>query len=206
MPLIVIDHPVVTAALNQLRNVSSEPAEFRRACEVVTTCLAFEASRDLVTREGEVTTPLETITARVPDEGIAIVAILRAGVGMVDPFARLLPDVAVGFVGMERDEETAIAHTYYQKLPNLHDRVVYVLDPMLATGGSAEYTLRAVMRQGAKKVKFICIVASPEGVARLEGAFPGMEIITATLDRELDSRKYILPGLGDFGDRLFGTR
>jgi uracil phosphoribosyltransferase len=206
MPLIVLDHPVVTAALNQLRNVASEPAEFRRACEVVSTCLAFEASRDLATREGEVTTPLETITARVPAEGIAVVAVLRAGVGMVDPFARLLPDVAVGFVGMERNEQTAIAHTYYQKLPKLEGRVVFVVDPMLATGGSAEFTLRSVIEQGAKKVKFVCIVAAPEGVTRLEKAFPGLEIIAAVVDRELNAQKYILPGLGDFGDRLFGTR
>ena len=206
MPLIVLNHPVVTAALNQLRDAQTDSAEFRRACEVVTTCLAFEASRDLVTREGTVVTPLETIATPVPDEGIAVVAILRAGVGMVDPFARLLPDVAVGFVGMERDETTAVAHTYYQKLPNLHGRVVYVLDPMLATGGSAEFTLRAVTHQGAKKVKFICIVAAPEGVERLEKKFPDLEIITAALDRELNSRKFILPGLGDFGDRLFGTK
>lgn len=206
MPLIVLDHPVVTAALNELRDVKTGTADFRRACEVVTTHLAVEASRDLATEPGTVTTPLEDAPTMVPAEGIAVVGILRAGVGMVDPFAKLLPNVAVGFVGMERDERTAIATTYYQKLPSLTDRVVYVVDPMLATGGSAEFTLQAVLRQGAKKVKFICVVAAPEGVERLQKGFPEVEIITAALDRELDDRKYILPGLGDFGDRLFGTR
>jgi uracil phosphoribosyltransferase len=206
MSLIVLKHPVVTASLNELRDHTTEPAEFRRACEVVTTHLAVEASRDLATVPGTVETPLETMDTEVPAEGIAVVAILRAGVGMVDPFSRLLPNVAVGYVGMERDEKTAIATTYYQKLPNLTDRVVYVVDPMLATGGSAEFTLHAVLQQGAKKVKFVCIVAAPEGVARLEKAFPEVEIITAALDRQLNEKKYILPGLGDFGDRLFGTR
>lgn len=206
MSLITLKHPVVTAALNELRDHTTEPAEFRRACEVVTTHLAVEASKDLATEPGEVVTPLETMATQVPAEGIAVVAILRAGVGMVDPFSRLLPNVAVGYVGMERDEKTAVATTYYQKLPNLTDRVVYVVDPMLATGGSAEFTLRAVQQQGAKKVKFVCIVAAPEGVERLQKAFPELEIITAALDRELNEKKYILPGLGDFGDRLFGTR
>jgi len=203
--LTILDHPLVAAALNTLRNTATQTPDFRRACEVVTMHLAVEVSRDLATKAGEVTTPLETMPTRVPAEGIAVVAILRAGVGMVEPFTRLLPDVAVGYVGMERDESTAIAKTYYQKLPNLENRVVYVVDPMLATGGSAEFTLHALKRHGARKVKFACIVAAPEGVARLQGAFPDLEIMTAALDRELNARKYILPGMGDFGDRLFGT-
>lgn len=205
MPLTVLSHPLVTASLNTLRDAATQTPDFRRACELVSTHLALEASRDLAMRPGEVASPLETAPTEVPAEGIAVVAILRAGMGMVEPFTRLLPEVAVGYVGMERDERTAVAHAYYCKLPELRNHVVYVIDPMLATGGSAEFTLERVRESGARRIKFISIVAAPEGVGRLQARFPDLEIVTAALDRELDGNKYILPGLGDFGDRLFGT-
>lgn len=206
MSLTVIDHPIAGNFLNRLRECTTSWSDFRPACDCLTTFLAIEATRSLATESIPVVTPMETLEAPAVSQEVVVVAILRAGLGMIDPFLRLVPNASVGFVGMERDEETAEAHTYYSKLPPITSETkVIVVDPMLATGGSAEFVLNEVYRAGARDVAFACIVAAPEGVDRLSGQFPELPIFTAALDRELNASKYILPGLGDFGDRLYGT-
>ncbi|NBD38878.1 MAG: uracil phosphoribosyltransferase [Verrucomicrobia bacterium] len=205
MPPEILDHPVAVHSINQLRRRETPPEQFRRHCDKVTTFLAIAATRDLCTRKDPFATPLEETDGDFLDTPVAVVAILRAGAGMVDSVTRLLPDVAVGYVGLERDEETAEAHRYYHKLPPLAGRRVLVVDPMLATGGSAEQALRAVQAAGAEKTDFLCIVAAPEGIRRLEKGFPSLRIFAGAVDRGLDPKRYIRPGLGDFGDRLYGT-
>ena len=205
MPLHVIDHPIAIHCINHLRRKETTHQEFRRYCDQVTTFLAIAATGDLNTKGSPISTPLETVEADFVDEAVVVVAILRAGAGMIDCIVRLLPEVSVGYIGMERNEETAEARRYYCKFPPLKGTRVLVVDPMLATGGSAEQAIEAVYAAGAKTVDFLCIVAAPEGVDRLESRFPGLRIFAGALDRELDENKYIRPGLGDFGDRLYGT-
>ena len=205
MPFNVLQHSLGTHFLNTLRRESTDPAAFRAANLRLTELLAAEATRTLPMRPEKLTTPLEELSSAEPEMPVAIVGILRAGLGMVDTFSRFLPEAPIGLVGMERDERTAEASAYYAKLPPLRDRIVFVLDPMLATGGSAQGVLERVYAERPAEVRFICVVAAPEGVNRLEGAFPELHILSAAMDRELNARKYILPGLGDYGDRLFGT-
>ncbi|MEX0323457.1 MAG: uracil phosphoribosyltransferase [Puniceicoccaceae bacterium] len=205
MPLEIIDHPIAKHCINQLRKKETNPQTFRRYCDQVTTFLAIAATRDLNTEEEGIETPLEPMQAEFVDETVVVVAILRAGAGMIDCVVRLLPQVSVGYIGLERNEETAEARRYYCKFPPLEGSRVLVVDPMLATGGSAEQTIKAVYEAGAEAVDFLCIVAAPEGIERLETAFPNLRIFAGALDRELDANKYIRPGLGDFGDRLYGT-
>ncbi len=205
MPLEILDHPVAVHSINQLRRRETPPEQFRRHCDKVTNFLAIEATRDLHLRKDSLRTPLEAMEGAHLATPVAAVAILRAGAGMIDSVTRLLPDVAVGYIGLERDEVTAEAHRYYHKLPPLSGRRVLVLDPMLATGGSAEQALRAVFEHGAEQVDFLCIVGAPEGVERIRKAYPSLRIFAGVLDRELDENCYIRPGLGDFGDRLYGT-
>ena len=205
MALTVIQHPLVTHVLTHLRDKTTKPALFRTLCDQITLLLALEATRDLATEEKEIDTPLEHMTGRVLAKPLAVVPILRAGLGMVEPFLNLFPDVSVGYVGLERDHVTAIARSYYCKLPLLDGRRVLVIDPMLATGGSAVQALDVVKAAGAKDLALVCIVAAPEGVALVEQRHPEVPIFTAVLDRELNAKKYILPGLGDVGDRLYGT-
>lgn len=205
MALTVIQHPLVTHVLTHLRDKTTKPALFRTLSHQITLLLALEATRDLATEDKPIDTPLEPTTGRVLAKPLAIVPILRAGLGMVEPFLDLFPDVSVGYVGLERDHVTAVAHSYYCKLPPLKDRRVLVVDPMLATGGSAAQALDVVKTAGAKDLALVCIVSAPEGVALVEERHPDVPIFTAALDRELNAQKYILPGLGDFGDRLYGT-
>ena len=168
--------------------------------------LAIEATRAIATEEKQIATPLETITSRVlHPQPLVVVPILRAGLGMLQPFTDLFPDVSVGYIGLERDHETAQARSYYCKLPPLAGRHVFAVDPMLATGGSAVQALTVLKQNGAIHPALICIVSSPEGVAEVESQHPGTVIHTAAHDRALNAKKYILPGLGDFGDRLYGT-
>jgi uracil phosphoribosyltransferase len=167
--------------------------------------LALEACRDLRTKPVAVHTPLEMMDSPILEEELVVVPILRAGLGMLDAIVDLFPEVSVGYIGLERDEQTAVANSYYCKLPPLEGRTALLVDPMLATGGSAERALGDIYGRGASRVILICVVAAPEGVARLERAFPSLAIYTAALDRQLNAQKYILPGLGDFGDRLYGT-
>ena len=202
----LLRHPLADHIVTHLRDKTTKPATFRTLAYQLSLLLAIEATRDLATEEKEIETPLERTEGRVlPHQPLVVVPILRAGLGMVQPFVDLLPDVSVGSIGLERDHETARARSYYCKLPPMAGHRAIVVDPMLATGGSATQAIAVVRQQGATDVKLVCIVASPEGVAAVERAHPDVAIHAAALDRTLDARKYILPGLGDFGDRLYGT-
>jgi len=205
MPLHVLSHPLGAHVLTHLRDKTTKPALFRTLSYQISLLLALEATRDLATEEKKIETPLEPFPGRVLARPLAVVPILRAGLGMVQPFQDIFPDVSVGYVGLERDHTTAIARSYYCKLPPLAGKRTVVVDPMLATGGSAAQALDVVKAAGATEMVFVCIVASPEGVAVVEKSHPTVPIYTGALDRELNARKYILPGLGDFGDRLYGT-
>jgi len=205
MPLHVLQHPLGAHVLTHLRDKSTKPALFRTLSYQISLLLALKATRDLATEDKSIETPMEPMIGRVLARPLVIVPILRAGLGMVQPFQDTFPDVSVGYVGLERDHTTAIARSYYCKLPPLDGKRVFVIDPMLATGGSAAQAIDVVKEAGAKEIGFICIVASPEGVAKIEQAHPDVPIYTGALDRELNAKKYILPGLGDFGDRLYGT-
>lgn len=205
MPLHLLSHPLGQHVLTHLRDRTTKPALFRTLSYQLSLLLALDATRELPTEERRIETPLEPHTGRVLAKPIAVVPILRAGLGMLQPFLDIFPDVSVGYVGLERDHTTAIAHSYYCKLPPLAGKRVLVVDPMLATGGSAAHALTLVKAQGATDVAFVCIVASPEGVSTVQKAHPEIAIHASALDRALNDRKYILPGLGDFGDRLYGT-
>lgn len=205
MPCRTLEHPVAAHCLDQLRNEQTPPQQFRQLCHTLTSFLAIEATRFLPTVCYDLQTPLEQTTGRKLAQSVVVVAILRAGVGMVESIVRILPEVSVGYIGLERDEATAQARAYYCKLPPLRGRKVILVDPMLATGGSAIQAIEKLVEQGAEGIQFLCIVAAPEGVAAVETAFPEVEILCASVDRELNAKKYILPGLGDFGDRLYGT-
>ena len=205
MPLHQLDHPLACHWLTALRDAATAPEEFRRLCSKISLLLLLEATRDLPLRRKGVRTPLMETEGAELACGVTVVPILRAGLGMVPVAVDLLPGVSVGYVGMERDESTAEARPYYSKGPPLAGRRVLVLDPMLATGGSAAQTLRALIDRGASDLRLLSIVAAPEGVSSLQAAFPQLPIYLAALDDRLDARKFILPGLGDFGDRLWGT-
>src|SRR5690606_3699961 len=200
MSLHVLQHPLAAHVMTHLRDKTTRPATFRTLAYQIGQLLAIEATRDLATKEKHVETPLEPLTGQVLARPLVIVPILRAGLGMMQPFLDMFPDVSVGYVGLERDHETAVARSYYCKLPPLAGTRVLVVDPMLATGGSAANALSVVKEAGAKELSFVCIVSSPEGVETVQSAHPDVPIFTAAHDRELNDRKYILPGLGDFGD------
>lgn len=205
MPLHVLDHPLAAHFMTHLRCKTTQPVTFRTIAYQLSLLLAVEATRTLPTKDRQIETPLEPMSSRVLARPLVVVPILRAGLGMVQPFLDLFPDVSVGYIGMERDHTTAQAHSYYCKLPPLAERRIVLVDPMLATGGSAAQALSVLRGGGAEDIAMVCVVASPEGVAAVERMHPGIPIYCAALDRELNERKYILPGLGDFGDRLYGT-
>lgn len=205
MPLHILKHPLADHVLTHLRDKTTRPALFRTLSYQISLLLALEATRDLPTVEKPIETPMEPMAGRVLAKPLAIVPILRAGLGMLQPFHDIFPDVSVGYIGLERDHTTAIAHSYYCKLPPLAGKRVLVVDPMLATGGSAAQALSLVKAQDASDIAFLCIVSSPEGIARVSAAHPDVPIFAGVVDRQLNDRKYILPGLGDFGDRLYGT-
>lgn len=205
MSLTIIDHPLARHVLTQLRERSTPPSLFRVLCHQVTLLLAIEATRGLEERPLDIVTPMEPHTGSELAEPLAVVPILRAGLGMVQPIVDLFPSAAVGYIGLERDHDTAIARSYYCKLPHVDDKHVLLVDPMLATGGSAVRAIDIVMERNPRRLSMLCIVSAPEGVAAVESRYPELPIFTVGLDRELNSRKYILPGLGDFGDRLYGT-
>jgi uracil phosphoribosyltransferase len=204
--LVVVDHPVLADRLAVLRAADTTHGQFRQALYEASAILAVEAARELPLTEVSVETPLESTTGhRLPTE-IAVVPVLRAGLGMVEGFLRLLPDARVGHLGMQRDEEELTPRDYYERLPSqLGDAYVYLLDPMLATGGSAVHALDRLREAGAVRLALICLVAAPEGLAAVEAAHPDVTVWTAAVDRQLDERGYIRPGLGDAGDRVFGT-
>jgi uracil phosphoribosyltransferase len=201
----IVDHPLAQHLLLALRDESTKPQQFRVLTKQLTTILMLEATKDLATRETTVTTPLEETTGRVLAEPMVAVPILRAGLGMLDAVVELFPEVRVGYLGLERDEATFEPSEYYAKLPRLEDAHTFVLDPMLATGGSASAALSSVKNAGAKWVRMVSIVSAPEGIKALESDHPDVDIYTSAVDRELSPSAYIMPGLGDFGDRLFGT-
>lgn len=201
----VIQHPLGQHVLAHLRDIRTEPAAFRHFADQISLLLALESTKELTLKESEIQTPLETTTVRVLSRGLVVVPILRAGLGMVRPFTDLFPDVSVGYVGLERDHATAVARSYYCKLPPLAGKRVLCVDPMLATGGSAVQALSVLRERGAEDLVLVSIVSAPEGIRTVQAAHPTVPIFTGAIDRELDARKYILPGLGDFGDRLYGT-
>jgi len=206
MPLHILDHPLASHIMTHLRDATTKPATFRTLAYQLSLLLAIEATGDLPTEEKAIQTPLEPMTGRVlTHQPLVVVPILRAGLGMVQPFLDTFPDVSVGYLGLERDHETAVARNYYCKLPPLAGRRVFLVDPMLATGGSAAQAITVAKQHGAVNPQLVCIVAAPEGVAEVEKKHPGTVIHVAALDRVLNAKKYILPGLGDFGDRLYGT-
>lgn len=205
MPLHVVDHPLAQHLLTGLRDKATEPETFRRLSWNLTSMLVLEATRAISSEACSVETPIKTTNGKVLSEGLAVVPVLRAGLGMLEPVVQLFPDVAVGYIGLERNENTAIARSYYSKLPNLSNRYTLCVDPMLATGGSAAQAVSLIKAHGARRVVMVCVVAAPEGVAKLESAHPDIDIFTASLDEGLNEKFYIVPGLGDYGDRLYGT-
>jgi uracil phosphoribosyltransferase len=207
--VIVYDHPLIRHKIAILRDERTSMKEFRELVEEITTLMTYESLKDGVpTTEIEVKTPLETCTQKViQDNAIAIVPILRAGLGMVNGVHVLFPSARVGHIGMYRNEETLCPETYYCKLPEgIEDKLVLVVDPMLATGGSACDALQLLKKRGCKNIKLMSIIGAPEGVAKVAEAHPDVKIYVSTLDRCLNEHGYILPGLGDAGDRLFGTK
>jgi uracil phosphoribosyltransferase len=206
MPLHVVRHPLVDDALAGLRDKTTPCDEFRRLARRVSLLLSAEATRDLGLAETTIETPLERTAVRRLAPRVVAVPVLRAGLGMLDAFLELVPQAQVGYFGLERNEQTAVARRYYEKVPrDLARAVVFLLDPMLATGGSAVMAVDGLLGLGAAQVRLLSIVAAPEGVEHLSQHVPDAVIYTAAVDRELNDRKYIMPGLGDFGDRLFGT-
>jgi uracil phosphoribosyltransferase len=204
--LVVVDHPVLADRLTVMRDKSTRYSEFRQALFEASAILAVEAARGLPVSTVELETPLEPTTgSRLPAE-IAIVPVLRAGLGMVEGFLRLLPGARVGHVGVYRDEQEHTPVDYYERLPpGLAESYVYVVDPMLATGGSAVHALDRLKAAGAQRLTLVCLVVAPEGLAAVEERHPDVPVWTAAVDRQLDDNAYIRPGLGDAGDRVFGT-
>ena len=194
-------------ALMELRDARTGPMAFRRAANRISVLLAAEALRDVPSTAATVNTPLGPAYGRVVRGDVVVVPVLRAGLGMLDAVLALVPSARVGHIGLHRDEATAIASNYYSKLPPQVDHsFVLIIDPMLATGGSAASAIDVVKKAGAKTIRMICIVSAPEGVALLERNHPDVDIFTPVVDRELNTNKFIVPGLGDFGDRLYGTQ
>ena len=205
----IFDHPLIRHKIAILRDEKTSMKEFRELIEEITTLMTFECLREGVpTTEREVKTPLELCTQQVvKDNAIAIVPILRAGLGMVSGIHVLFPTARVGHIGMYRNEETMLPETYYCKLPEgIEDKLVLVVDPMLATGGSAVDAINLLKSRGCKNIKFMAIIGAPQGVSKVAEAHPDVNIYVSTLDRDLNENCYILPGLGDAGDRLFGTK
>lgn len=203
-----IDHPLVQHKISMLRKKTTGTNEFRTLVEEIATLMGYEALRDLPLEDVEVETPIETcMTPMLACKKLAIVPILCAGLGMVNGVLSLVPSAKIGHIGLYRDEETHEPHEYFCKLPNpIEQRTIVVTDPMLATGGSAVAAIDFIKQHGGKHIKFMCIIAAPEGVKRLHEAHPDVQIYVGHLDRELNENAYICPGLGDAGDRIFGTK
>jgi len=204
--LTVVDHPILKRDLTILRDRTTPHGVFRQKLSDASAILAYEAMRDLPLREVDVETPLEPARGVQLRDELVVVPVLRAGLGMVDGFVRFVPEARVGHLGMYRDEETLRPVDYYSNIPpQVREGIVFVVDPMLATGGSAAAAINHLKGRGARRVRFVCLVAAPEGVRRLEELHPDVTVYTAALDRTLDAQAYIRPGLGDAGDRSFGT-
>jgi uracil phosphoribosyltransferase len=206
--VVVVDHPLVQHKLGMLRDVETPTQVFRQLVNEVTLLLTYEATKELATEEVEIATPLERTTVqRISGKKVAICPILRAGVGMLDGVLSLISGARVGFIGLYRDEESLEPVEYYVKLPqDVAQRDVIVLDPMLATGNSTAAAIETIKRAGAESIRLIAVIAAPEGIERLHAAHPDVSVVVAAIDRELNERGYIVPGLGDAGDRLYGTK
>ena len=203
----LLKHPLIIHKLTQIRKKETGTKDFREALDEIAGLMAYEISRDLPLREVTIETPLSKCQTHELATHIVLVPVLRAGLGMVDGITNLIPIAKVGHVGIYRDHETLKPHEYYAKLPPcIIESVVMILDPMLATGGSASATIAYLKKQGAKQIRLVCIVGAPEGVNRIEKDHPDVDIYLAALDEHLDENGYIVPGLGDAGDRLFGTK
>ena len=205
MPLTVMDHPLAADLLTRLRDRRTGPAEFRSLTRRLGAILVIEATRSLGTRPSDVRTPLEPFTGSALALDLVAIPVLRAGLGLLDAVTDLYPQTVVGYLGMERDEETHEPRDYYAKLPPMDGKHALVLDPMLATGGSGSAACTYVENAGPRGFTFVCVVAAPEGVERMAADHPDVAIVAGALDRQLNANAYILPGLGDFGDRLYGT-
>lgn len=205
MTLTVVGHPLAQDLLTRLRDQETPPSVFRTLTKRLTAALVLEATRDLATASRQVQTPLEPAEGRILTGDLVAIPILRAGLGMLQAVTEMFPAVSVGYIGLERDEETLQPTEYYEKLPPLGNKEAILLDPMLATGGSAVRACDSIKAGGPARVRMVCIVASPEGAKAMEEAHPDVPVYSAALDRQLNDRGYILPGIGDFGDRLYGT-
>jgi uracil phosphoribosyltransferase len=206
MSVHLVPHPLIHDALIQLRDIKTETEEFRRLANRISVLLVAEALRDVPTERATAQTPIERAEGRRVARDVVVVPVLRAGLGMLDAVLELLPSARVGHIGLQRDESTAVASQYYAKLPsNLPGSYVVLVDPMLATGGSAVAALDVLKKAGATNIRIACIVAAPEGIALVERSHPDVEIYTPVIDKGLNAQKFIVPGLGDFGDRLYGT-
>lgn len=201
----ILQHSLAEVWVAELRDVNTSTPRFRSLCNRLTALLFLEATRDLELLGRAVQTPLECCDGVVLANGVVIVPVLRAGLGMVAPILELMPEAQVGHLGVERDHQTAAARCYYSKIPEIANQTVIIVDPMLATGGSLLHAIGEVREAGAREVRVLSIIAAPEGVSMIETREPGLVIHTAVLDRCLNEQKYILPGIGDFGDRLMGT-
>jgi uracil phosphoribosyltransferase len=202
----VIDHPLVRVKLTELRSVDTQPPEFRLCLTELATLMAFEVTRSLETDPARVQTPLAEHEGSALSKPVILAPILRAGLGMVEGMLHVISSASVAHIGIFRNEETHLPQSYYFKAPdNLSEAEVIVADPMLATGGSATAAIATLKHGGAKKIRYVCLVSCPEGIRHLQQAHPDVPIFTAAIDRELNERAYIVPGLGDAGDRYFGT-
>ena len=206
--VVIFDHPLIQHKISRLRNKNTGTNEFRSLIEEIAMLMGYEALRDLPLEDVEVETPIETcMTPMIAGRKLAVVPILRAGLGMVNGILALTPTAKVGHIGLYRDEVTHEPHEYYCKLPDpIEERTIIVTDPMLATGGSAVSAVDFIKAHGGKKIKFMAIIAAPEGLERLQNAHPDIQIYVGHLDRCLNDAAYICPGLGDAGDRIFGTK
>lgn len=204
----IIDHPLVQHKLNIMRQIGTGPKDFRQLLNEITMLMGYELTRDFPVEDYEIETPICKMTAKqIAGKKVAIVPVLRAGLGMVDGLLSLIPVAKVGHIGLYRDHETHEPVVYYNKLPDdIANRTVIVCDPMLATGGSACDAIDMIKATGCTSIKMLCLVSAPEGIAKLQAKHPDVDIFTASLDEKLNENAYIIPGLGDAGDRLFGTK
>lgn len=203
----VLNHPLITHKLAQMRNVETTTRDFRQNLDEIAGLMAYEITRDLPLKEVTIQTPVSECHTRVLAKEVVLVPIIRAGLGMVNGIRSLVPTAKVGHIGVYRDEETLMPHEYFCKLPSMiEDSVVMILDPMLATGGSAEAAITMLKAKNAKQIKLICLVGAPEGVNAIQKAHPDVDIYLAALDEKLNEHGYIVPGLGDAGDRIYGTK
>ena len=204
----IMDHPLIQHKISMLRNKNTGTNEFRKLIEEIAVLMGYEALRDLPLEDVEVETPIETcMSPMIAGKKLAVVPVLRAGLGMVNGITTLVPSAKIGHIGLYRDPETHEPHEYYCKLPDpIEQRTILVVDPMLATGGSGSEAVSFIKQHGGKNIKFMCIIAAPEGLERLQKDHPDIQIYVGQLDRCLNENAYICPGLGDAGDRIFGTK